>query len=400
MRKRTNITSVILIGLWLIAVGSGFCATPTAAAAKEATPSRPSAAAAVHGEEMPAPAAAIPATSYFPILPLGADTDVQPQWLPVASNHALDGNHTGLNHAIIIIHDQSRDANSALALLTALAGSANATTILIAPQFLLDADIERFADHLPNGGKMFARWPLAAGGSWDDGGDSMATASLKGISSFTALDLLLIFLSDRQFFPDMQDVAIVGHGSGGDFVQRYAAIGQAPDILDRQHMPVRFVTANATSFLYFTSSRPKPLQNTDKKALPKHEPSGIGVLDSTQCPNYNVYKYGLDQLNPYARRVGGNAIKLRYSTRSVSYLTGEGTQQVDQYPDMSCGAQMQGIDRVRRAMNYNMYLNIIFSGDIAKRQKFVVVPKVGYDPPAIFGSPCGMALLFGDGECP
>ncbi len=48
---------------------------------------------------------------------------------------------------------------------------------------------------------------------------------------------------------------IAGHGMGGDFVQRYAAFGQAPDILEKEGIGVRFIVANPSSYLYFTASR-------------------------------------------------------------------------------------------------------------------------------------------------
>ncbi len=125
---------------------------------------------------------------------------------------------------------------------------------------------------------------------------------------------------------------------------------------------------------------------------------GIGLPDSTQCPLYNSYKYGLEQLNPYTRRIGSNAIKLGYVTRRVTYLNGANATQ-DSFPDTSCAAQIQGSDRMTRATNYSMYLNIIFSGDIGKLQNFVRVPKAGMDAVGVFGSHCGMSVLFSDGEC-
>ena len=52
-----------------------------------------------------------------------------------------------------------------------------------------------------------------------------------------------------------------------------------------------------------------------------------------------------------------------------------------------------------RAANYNAYLFQLFGDFIARTQKFFTIPKTGYDPIALFGSTCGMTVLFGNGEC-
>ena len=80
----------------------------------------------------------------------------------------LDGDHSAIDAAVIIvIHDVSRDASSNYAvwsMMTALAGGANETTMIIAPQFLLESDIAGFADHLPNEGREgIARWAWRVG---------------------------------------------------------------------------------------------------------------------------------------------------------------------------------------------------------------------------------------------
>ncbi len=329
-----------------------------------------------------------PVTAYFPVLPLGAGEGAEPQLLPMLGNHALLEDHTGITRAIIVIHDYTRDANAAFSLLTTLAGPQNATTMILTPQFLLDTDIAHYAGQLPQGGKMFARWPL---GGWESGGDSAASPPQKGISSFTALDLILLYLGEKKFFPDLQQIIVTGHGTGGDFVQRYAAMGQAPELLDRQHLPVRFVAANAASYLYFTASRMVVNKENGKQSF--------GSPDATACPTYNLYPYGLESLNEYGRRAGVNAVKLGYVSRAVIYLVGEQAALGDRMPDGSCAALLEGPDRVSRAMNYNLYLNMIFGEAAHKLQKFITIPKAGYDPAALFGSRCGLSALFSDGEC-
>jgi len=344
--------------------------------------------------DIPPPSSSVPmtapliTTAYFPLLPFGADNNTPPQYLPVGSNHSLHEEHSHIKQAIIVIHDQSRDASSWLTLLQTLAGSHNDDTLILAPQFLLEADMMRFSHQLPEGGKMFARWSLNGLSSpWEDGGDSLSGGARKGVSSFTAIDLLLFYLSDRQRFPSLQHITFVGHGAGADFVQRYAAVGQGSDFLTGHAIPLRYVVTNPSSYLYFTAQRPQ----SNKR--------GFFPPDTITCPDYNNYKYGLTHLNNYARRLGANAIKLRYANRTILYLLGEKVAEHDTTLDDDCAAQLQGSNRMTRAENYALYLNMLFNDADHNQQTFVKVPHVGFDPSALFSSRCAMSALFGDGLC-
>jgi hypothetical protein len=328
---------------------------------------------------------AVPASVYFPILPFDAPSDTSPQLIPIAANHAIDGVHDGVTRAIIVIHDQSRDAEASLSAMMALAGSLNTNTLILAPQFLLPSDLERFAAHLPNQGRDFATWNFDATASgWIAGDDSNAVPGHKGVSSFTVIDLLLMYLTDRQRFPDLDSVILAGYGTGGVFVQRYAAFGLASDLLDKENVKLRFVVAQAPSFLYLTANRPQGGRK------------GFGAVDAAICPDANTYPYGLDKLNPYARRVGANAAKTGYALRFITYLTAPGA---DSTPDLTCAAMAQGQNGTARADNYAFYLQSLYGDVASKTQNFSVNPKAKNDPVGLFGSSCGMTILFGDGLC-
>jgi hypothetical protein len=260
--------------------------------------------------------------------------------------------------------------------------------MIVAPQFLLDADIARYAAQLPERGRMFARWPLDG---WESGSESITQPPQKSISSFAALDLIMLYLGEKKFFPSMQQIVIVGHGAGGDFVQRYAAAGQAPDILAKQNIPVRYVVANAASYLYFTGARMVANKVNGKPSL--------ATPDIALCPNYNDYPYGLDHLNAYTQRIGASAMQLRYTARSVLYLNGESIAADDRLPDNSCAALTEGADRAARATNYATYLNVVFGDAARKQQNWISITHAGYDAAALYSSVCGMAALFGDGDC-
>jgi hypothetical protein len=324
---------------------------------------------------------AVPATTYFPVLPYDATPDAAPQLVPVASNHPMQGIQAGVTRAIIVIHDESRDANGALATLSALAGSTNASTMILAPQFLLPSDLARFAKSLPGQGRVFATWQIAG---WPAGDDAAPAQTQKGVSSFTVVDLLLMYLADRNMFPDLRTVVVAGFGAGANFVQRYAAFGMAADIIGKQNIDMRYAVADASSYLYQTANR-----NLGGR-------KGFGKPDSATCPDYDAYPYGLEKLNPYARRVGANAAKTDYVTRFVTYLY---TATPDAIPESNCAALAQGADSRARAVNYKTYLQSLY-GDVASRtQIFAETKDAASDAVGLYGSTCGMAVLFGDGLC-
>ena len=212
----------------------------------------------------------------------------------------------------------------------------------------------------------------------------MSVSSTASLSSFTALDLMLMFLADRVYFPNLQDVVIAGHGMGADFVQRYAAVGMASDLLAKQKINLHFALANPGSYLYFTSQRPMKGGLFD---IPKND----------ACNGGDAYPYGLKQLTAYPRRTGMQALRLRYPQQRVTYLIGDAIKD-DLYLDRSCSATLQGDTRLMRAQAYARHIAQSFGRD-AFRHQFRAVKGGGYDPVVMFGSSCGLTLLFGNGVC-
>ncbi|MGE4352322.1 MAG: hypothetical protein AB7E52_09070 [Bdellovibrionales bacterium] len=320
---------------------------------------------------------------FLPIFPYASSDDSAVQLLPIASNYDLTANHDYTTRAIIVIHDIQRNSSESVATLMTLAGSNGEQTLILAPHFALDVDIIRFAKHLPDKGRQVARWSLED--PWQYGGESRLTPKSRGVSSFTAMDILLLLLSDRERFPSLRQVILVGHGIGGDFVQRYAALGQAPDILAAQRLPVRFVVANPSSYFYMTHMRPaesgRRFINPDVKA----------------CPKLDDYPYGLKKLPAYAKRKGANAIRMRYPLRSIYIFAGKNISG-DNLLDRGCEAAAQGKTRLSRAQSFEYFIHQSY-GEAAADQPFTFVSGAGYDPVALYGSYCGLSALFGNGKC-
>ncbi|MDD3370836.1 MAG: hypothetical protein PHE27_03300 [Alphaproteobacteria bacterium] len=321
-----------------------------------------------------------PAPVYFPVMPFDAPPDSSPQLVPLAVNFPLEGVHSGVTQAVILIHDDSRDALTGMSLLRTLAGNQNASTAIIAPQFLLPSDIMRFVDYLPAKGKQFATWPIVG---WTAGDNSISVSGRKSVSSFTVIDLLAMYLSQREAFPDLLTIVVAGYGAGGNFVQRYAAFSAAYEPVSKSGVEMRFLVANAKSFLYMTPSRP-----VSKR--------GFGLPDKAACPEYNDYPFGLFKLNPYTRHVGVNAAKLEYGTRYVTYLNASASNAP---LDTDCPTLAQGPSSAARAESYQRYLSTLYGDQARRTQTFVRISGPNYDAVALFGSPCGMSVLFGNGRC-
>jgi hypothetical protein len=359
--------------------------------------------------------AAIPATAYFPVLAYDAAPDSAPLQVPVASNHPLDVAYPGVTRGIIVIHDRGRDANAVVADISALAGSANSTTMIVAPQFLLQSDIARVASHLPDHGRVFATWDAAG---WARGDDSHAVPGKQGVSSFTVVDLMLMYLGDRRRFPRLKTVVIAGYGTGADFVQRYAAINEAADAVSKENIDLRYAVAGATSFLYLTPLRgaaadsAKPVtaapvapptatpadaaKDTTKEAGADAATKDAAKPDTPVCPDVNAWPYGLDKLNPYARHIGANKAKTDYAEQFISYLNAPKAEGIS---DTGCAAMAQGVDSSARAARYKAYLLSLYGDVAARTQSFASDSDMHDDAVGLFGSSCGMAVLFGDAIC-
>ncbi|MGJ4949377.1 alpha/beta hydrolase [Bradyrhizobium sp. HKCCYLS20291] len=243
------------------------------------------------------------------------------------------------------------------------AGAAGASTLLVVPQFLADLDVE--AHRLP---LETLRWTLEG---WQ-GGDA-ATAP-HPVSSFEALDAILDHLADRSLFPGLTEVVIAGHSGGGQVVQRYAIAGRGEAALARQHVAVRYVVANPSSYAYFSSERPAP-------------------AIAAACPGYDRWKYGMAERPAYLAAATPADLERAYVSRRVIYLLG--TRDTDPNHaalDKSCMAEAQGPTRFVRGHSYAAVLAARDGG--TPNHRLWDVAGVGHNGDKIFTSSCGLHALF------
>jgi hypothetical protein len=312
-----------------------------------------------------------------------------PAQIPYDANLSLGGSHPQVLRAVVLVHGTSRSARNAYETLIEaadLAGVDDGTSLLLAPQFLIEEDVE--AHQLP------AEYVFWSDSGWKEGNLSLSTLANPRptrISSFAIIDSILARIAAAN--PNLQSLVLAGHSAGGQFVNRFAAGSTVADaVWDALGVRIAYVVANPSSYLYLDGWRVIP-PSANQFAIPP-----AGTLQS--CPDYDHYKYGLLERNSYMSRLSSAQIVSRYRDAPVAVLLGE----MDDDPaaadlDTTCAAMLQGSSRLERGRIFGYYLRHLFGPSIAQEHRTLIVPGVGHSAEDMFTSPCGVAELFGGGGC-
>jgi pimeloyl-ACP methyl ester carboxylesterase len=271
-----------------------------------------------------------------------------------------------VTRAVLVLHGVLRNADdyfhSALEA-QAAAGDAGKSTLMIAPQFLSEVDVDAFklpADTL--------RWSSTG---WEGGDPALAPGPA---SSFEALDAIMAKLGDRKLFPNLKQVVVFGHSGGGQVVQRYAIATKGDRPLLHEGIGVRFVVANPSSYAYFTKERPE-------------------AAIAASCQGYNSWKFGMDERPPYLAESTPAGLEQAYVARRVIYLLGT----LDTNPnhpalDKSCMAEAEGPYRYARGHAYVAVMQARDNG--TPNHSVWDVPGVGHEGGKMLTSPCGLTAVF------
>ena len=305
--------------------------------------------------------------------------------IPYYRNKALGTSDTSVRRAVIVIHGTGRNASSYYNTIVSGANAAGAasSTILLAPHFLIQADVTDL--HL---GSEILYW---AEPGWKQG-DRSLNPSPAGISSFSVIDSISMRLAAN--FPNLEQIVFCGHSAGAQFVQRYAAGNLIDGTLTQERgISVRYVVANPGSYMYLDGQRWIPGTAYDF-AIPSPLPPG--------CPTtYNNYKYGLDGI-PVGHYMGIPSvadIRENYRLRRVTYLIGElDTSTTDPDLDDGCEANMQGSQRRERGEVFREYLHDFYATN-GVAHDWSLVPGVAHDGDGMLNSACGRMALFNYGNC-
>ena len=240
-------------------------------------------------------------------------------------------------------------------------------TLIVAPNFKR-VDDERENDEFYWGKIWYEKWKYGY------------QAQNAELSSFDIMDNLVQFLDNKNKYPKLKRIILIGHSAGGQFVQRFAAGSQInSDITSKLHL----VVSNPSSYLYLHPERINFINNDFESFLP----------NDSNCDEYDNYIYGLEKdLPPYLEKFSKKEIQQIYARNPVIYLMGEEDKDLDLL-DRSCEANFQGKNRIDRAYNFFQYIRKYFPEN---KHYFYSVPKVGHDHLKIFQSTAAQDIFFGN----
>src|SRR5690348_10355335 len=285
------------------------------------------------GRTRPGRVVAVQAEAQYRAMPIAkqcvAISDGEDQLaLPCYASHSLEGTlPKRINRLLVVVHGALRDADNYLAHATAAARDLVADTLIVAPQFPADVDLGEHKPLWP--GTLF--WDADG---WKGGAHALGPAP---VSSFTVMDRLLDQLTTADRLPQGRKLAVVifGNSAGGQYVNRYAAVGRGPDLLTERGIDVRFVVSNPSTYLYFTRNRPNKVR------------IGTGA---------NRWRYGFKGAPDY---VQGNATRnfKRYLNRDVTIVLGrEDHDGAALLLETGAAAMAQGANRYDRGIRYHDYI--------------------------------------------
>lgn len=301
--------------------------------------------------------------------------------LPVFADGPVDGG-ADVTRAVVVLHGTLRNADTYLdGMADAVrAASPPGRTLVVAPQFLSppDADAKRGGHDI--GGDV----PVWSLDGWKEGAGAVRPKGLDPVaaSAFAALDAVLRHLGDGGRFPSLRQVVVAGHSAGGQVLARYVAAGRGDDALVARGVAVRWVVANPSSYLYFDRRRPVG--------------DGRFLEPANDCDGFDTYKYGLERPVAYVAAAAPADLVRRLLGRDVVWLLGGADDDPNhRFLDRTCAARLQGPHRLGRGQAYFAYLGILAQpGPL--RHRLAVVPRVGHDNRAMFGSAVGQAALFSE----
>jgi hypothetical protein len=285
--------------------------------------------------------------------------------LPCYASRRIDAPTPGIKRVLVVVHGALRDSDRYFAHAEAAARGLSSSTLIVAPQFLADVDLKAGT---PKGALY---WDVEG---WKGGEPALGPAE---ISSFTAMDCLLHELTGPGWLSDNEQpaVVIVGNSAGGQYVNRYAAVGRAPDALAERGIPVRFIISNPSTYLYFDRERP------------------VAVVDGK---GINHWRYGFEARPPYVDGTPQQNLE-RYLARDVTIVLGAEDRDSDALLlEVGAAAMAQGANRHDRGIKYNEYIHrLARDAGLAARHKLIELAGIGHAADDILAAPQTRQIMFG-----
>ena len=204
---------------------------------------------------------------------------------------------------------------------------------------------------------------------WKGGYPALGQAPL---SSFGVLDSLLARLAPEPG-PDPA-VVVFGNSAGGQFVNRYAAVGRGPDVLAARGLRVRFVVANPSTYLYFSRERP------------------VAVPDAAHV---NDWRYGFDRAPGYVDADPGRSLE-RYLGRDITIVLGElDNDEASLLLEVSPAAMAQGANRLDRGLRYDQHVRALArAAGLPFRHRMIRLAGVGHTAADVLAAERTRAIVF------
>ena len=290
--------------------------------------------------------------------------------IPIVTSHPLDKNNNEFEYLIVMIHGAGLNAVKTFETGQQIIESFKMPKdrfLVLAPQFIEGVKSEE---------KGLLFWDRR----WRSGGMSLSTGINKNLpilSSFEVMDRLIDV--SIKLNPDIHRIIILGHSAGGQFVLKYAAINNRHEFLEQQGVSIRYIVANPSSYPYLDETRYQLNSKGEILKTPREE--------LMNCPSYNKYKYGLEELYGYAETLSPQLIRTRLLTRPVMFVLGTADTDRNWSLDKSCEGDAQGENRYQRGLLYKHHLGHFVKISLESQHIWLKIPEGGHDATEIFTHP-------------
>ena len=264
-----------------------------------------------------------------------------------------------LGPVVVVVHGALRDSDRYLASAQHAARLAGSAALIVAPQFL--ADVDQVDGVLC--------WQVEG---WKGGYPALGPAP---VSSFSAMDSLLDQLAPAADPGRDPAVVLFGNSAGGQFVNRYAAVGRGPGVLAGRGLRVRLVIANPSTYLYFDRDRPVAV------------PGGAHL---------NEWRYGFDGTPGYVDVDAPRALE-RYLGRDITIVLGAlDNDGASRLLEVSPAAMAQGANRFDRGVRYHQHVRrLARAAGLPARHRLITLPGVGHAAGDVLAAPRIREIVFG-----
>lgn len=266
-----------------------------------------------------------------------------------------------LEHAVIVVHGQNRNADEYFSWLTSTFNKTNLSdnTILISP----------FFQNQTTAGPGDIHWRTS---NWREGQNSSDAA---GISSFAVVDAIIAQLADKERFPVLKKVIITGHSSGALWTQVYAAANRAEN--ENTDLDFEYVVANSQYFYYPDEVR--------------YDENSQTFVAPTGCSAFAQWPLGFSNPPAYLNGVMEATVNQQLIERKVTYLLGNGSGSDSSLNTADCEATLLGSTRFRRGENAHLLIETNYQA--TNQHEKVIVNGIGHNGQAMYQSAEFEALL-------